>query len=345
MEEYFRKQTLLIVDDTPANIDILDGILNKDYKIKVAISGEIALKIIKIDSPPDLILLDIMMPEMDGYEVCRQLKLDPVTKNIPVIFVSEKNKVMDESKGFNAGAVDYIAKPVSPPLVKARIKTHLALYHQNRLLEQKVKIRTSKIVKTRLEIIRRLGRAAEYKDNETGLHVIRMSKYSQLIALSLSMTEEEAMLLLNVAPMHDIGKIGIADNILRKKGPLSPDEWKIMKTHTEIGANIIGKHSSKLLKTAKIAALSHHEKWNGKGYPFKVKGNKIPLVGRILAVADVFDALTSKRPYKEAWPIDDAINLIEKESGEHFDPEIVSAFLRSMPQILDVKNKYSENIN
>ncbi len=337
------KMTILVVDDVPDNIDILDTILNGEYNIRAAISGDMALKIAASDNSPDLILLDIMMPEMNGYEICSHLKSNSRTKNIPVIFVTSKNEVIDEKRGFDLGAVDYITKPVSPPIVKARVKTHLALYDQNRELERKVKERTFELNDTRLEIIRRLGRAAEYKDNETGLHVIRMSKYSQKIALAYGLSEDDAELILNAAPMHDVGKIGIPDRILLKPGRLDDAEWGLMKMHCEFGITIIGEHSSVLLKNAGTAAQSHHEKWNGTGYPRGLKGDTIPLIGRITAIADVFDALTSERPYKKSWEIDKALDLIKKESGKHFDPELVDAFIDVMPDILRIKEKYAEN--
>ena len=346
-----KKQTILIVDDVPENIDVVGGILRSEYKIKMALNGQKALTIAGSDNPPDLILLDIMMPEMDGFDVCRQLKANPTTAKIPVIFVTAKGEVVDETMGFQLGAVDYITKPVSPPIVKARVKTHLALYDQNRVLEEKVKERTAEleeskneVITTRLEIIRRLGRAAEYKDNETGLHVMRMSHYSRLLGLTAEMTLDEADLLLNAAPMHDIGKIGIPDHILLKPGKLDDEEWDIMRKHPEIGAAIIGEHHTELLKTAKIIALTHHEKWNGKGYPHGLKGEDIPRMSRIVAIADVFDALTSERPYKKAWSVEKTTSLLEEESGIHFDPDLVPVFIEIMPEILKIKERYSEEL-
>jgi len=334
-------QTILVVDDAPENIDVLSGVLSTSYKIKAAINGEKALKI-AFASSPDLILLDIMMPGMDGYEVCRRLKDDPRTKNIPVIFVTAKSDVKDETHGFELGAVDYITKPVSPPIVLARVHAQLALYDQNRELEEKVKQRTAELNETRAEIIQRLGRAAEFKDNETGMHVIRMSHYSRIIAKAIGFDDTEADLLLDAAPMHDLGKIGIPDNVLLKPGKLDADEWDLMKKHPEFGAEILGEHESKLLHMARIVALTHHEKWNGQGYPSGLAGEDIPLVGRIVAIADVFDALTTERPYKDAWPVEKAVNLIKEEAGQHFDPALASAFLDNLPEILNVKEKYAE---
>lgn len=338
------KQVILVVDDVPANIDVLSEILRPTYQVKVVTNGPMALKIAMASEPPDLILLDIMMPEMDGYEVCRQLKANVSTRNIPVIFVSAMDEVKDETKGFELGAVDYITKPVSPPIVKARVKTHLELLDQNRSLEKKVIQRTAEITETRLQIIHCLSTAAEYRDEETGTHIYRMSHYSRIIALAAGMSAEEADLLLQAAPMHDVGKIGIPDRILLKPGKLDADEWKIMKTHTTIGGKIIGEHSSELLKVARLVALTHHEKWDGTGYPQGLAGEDIPLTGRIVMLADVFDALTSERPYKKAWSEADAIREIEHGSGTHFDPSLVAAFMKALPEILEVKNNGTELI-
>ena len=337
-----QKATILIVDDMPENIDVLRGILRDHYKLKIATDGPKALKIANSEHKPDVILLDIMMPGMDGYEVCKQLKENYSTVDIPVIFVTAKGEVKDESYGFDVGAVDYITKPVSAPLVLRRVQTHLNLYDKKRLLNNLVKEQTGIINETRLQIIQRLGRAAEYKDNETGMHVMRMSYYSQQLALAAGMSEQDAELILNASPMHDIGKIGIADKILLKAGKLDPDEWNTMQKHPQIGADIIGEHDSILLKTAREIALTHHEKYNGKGYPQGLKGTEIPLMGRITAIADVFDALTTERPYKKAWTVDDALNVIKDEAGEHFDPELVDKFLEITSDILKLKERYSE---
>ncbi|MEH6650067.1 MAG: two-component system response regulator [Motiliproteus sp.] len=335
--------TILVVDDTPENIDVLAGILKADYKIRAARNGEMALKIANMMPQPDLILLDIMMPGIDGYEVCRQLKAAMNTRHIPIIFVTAKISPADELEGLSLGAVDYITKPVSPPVVKQRVQTHLALYDQNRELDRKVKAQTEEIFATQLKIIQRLGRAAEYKDNETGMHVIRMSKYSQILALAMGMTEADADLLMSAAPMHDIGKIGIPDRVLQKPGKLDADEWQIMQTHAAIGEQILGDSgSSELLELARTVAITHHEKWDGSGYPNGLKGDQIPLSGRVVAIADVFDALTSERPYKKAWSIDDAVGLLEAEAGKHFDPDLVPLFVNALPQILEVKNNFAD---
>jgi putative two-component system response regulator len=336
------KQTVLLVDDTPENIDVLVGTLKHDYHVKAAINGERALKIVQA-TPPDIILLDIMMPGIDGYEVCRQLKADYTTRHIPVIFITAKIGVEDELRGLELGAVDYIAKPISPPIVKARVKTHLALHDQNRELDHKVHLKTQQLHQTRLQIIQRLGRAAEYKDNETGLHVIRMSHYARILGLAAGMSEAEADLLMNAAPMHDIGKIGIPDHILKKPGKLDAEEFEIMKRHTTIGGEIIGDDSSELLQLAKVVALTHHEKWSGFGYPNGLAEEDIPRVGRIVAIADVFDALTSVRPYKKAWPVEEAVAFLNAGTGEHFDPQLVPLFIDALPELLVVKAQYAES--
>jgi putative two-component system response regulator len=342
MSQAVDKQIILVVDDTPDNIDVLSGILRPDYKVKAALNGEKALKIAETEPQPDIILLDIMMPGMDGYEVCEKLKSNPVTAKIPIIFVTAKTEVEDEQKGFELGAVDYITKPVSPPIVQARVRTQLAMYDQNRELERKVRERTVELNDTRLEIIRRLGRAAEYKDNETGLHVIRMSHYSRLLASAISDDEEWVDLVYNAAPMHDIGKIGIPDSILLKKGKLNDEEWNIMRQHPSYGAEIIGDQSYKLMSMAREIALTHHEKWDGSGYPNGLKGEEIPLPSRIVAIADVFDALTTERPYKKAWSVEDTVNLIDKESGSHFDPNLTPLLHEVLPDMLDIREQYQE---
>ncbi len=336
------KATILIVDDAPENIDILRGLLKEDYKIKVAINGKKALKIAQSIPKPDLILLDVMMPEMDGYEVCRRLKSELTTASIPVIFVTAKGETDDETHGFDLGAVDYITKPISPAIVKKRIQIHLALHNEKRLLEVEVQARTRELEESRKEIIACLGKAAEYKDNDTGMHVKRMSHYAKVLGLAYGLSEEEACALQETAPMHDIGKIGLPDHILRKPAKLNEKETKQMQMHPQIGVEILGGQTCLLLNMARSIAISHHEKWDGSGYPYGLKGEEIPLHGRIAAIADVFDALTTKRPYKEAWPLEEALTFLKEQSGKHFDPHLVELFLASLPDILEIKAKYTE---
>jgi putative two-component system response regulator len=320
------KLTILVVDDAPANIDVLKGILQDEYRIKVALNGQKAIDIANKDSDIDMILLDVMMPKMNGYQVCEALKSNAMTRNIPIIFVTAKSSAPDEKKGLALGAVDYIGKPVQPDIVKARVKTHMMLHNQQKHLEHLVEERTLKLKETQLEIIQCLGRAAEYKDNETGMHVLRMSEYSRILAAQLSNNKHWVNLLYLAAPMHDVGKIGISDDVLLKPGKLNPQEWELMKLHPVIGAEILGTDKSEVLSMAREVALSHHEKWDGSGYPKKLKGAEIPLSGRVVAVADVFDALTCKRSYKKAWTFEEACDYIMDNSGTHFDPDVCLAF-------------------
>ncbi|MFC3150349.1 HD domain-containing phosphohydrolase [Litoribrevibacter euphylliae] len=324
-----QRPKILIVDDEPANIQVIGRILNEDYQTLFAKSGEQAIELAN-KQQPDLILMDIVMPGMSGYEAVEQLKKNKRTASIPVIFITSMTGDDHETLGFECQAVDYITKPVHPNIVLARVKTHLSLVGVDALNE------------TREQIIHSLGHAAEYKDNETGLHVIRMSNYSKVIAQAAGLSEEECELLCTAAPMHDVGKIGIPDHILLKPGKLNDQEWKIMKRHPFIGYKIIGNQNSPLLALAASIAYTHHEKWNGKGYPRGLKGTDIPLEGRIVAIADVFDALTTARPYKAAWPIEKALDLIKEESGEHFDPRLVPLFLDHLDEILAIREQWME---
>ena len=324
-----QRPRLLLVDDEPTNLQVLRHVLQADYRLLFATDGERALQVAR-EQRPDLVLLDIMMPHMDGYAVCRALKADAATASTPVIFITALNDSQDETAGFDVGGVDYLTKPVSPPVVRARVRTHLSLVRMEELRE------------TRLQIVQRLGRAAEYKDNETGMHVIRMSHFSQLLALAAGCSPAWAEDLLNAAPMHDVGKIGIPDAVLRKPGPLDADEWATMRRHPEIGAEIIGEHPSGGLQLAREIALAHHEKWDGSGYPRDLAGEAIPLSARIVAIADVFDALTTRRPYKEPWPVQEAMNHIAAQAGKHFDPALVALFAPLLPQLLEIRARWAE---
>ena len=323
------KKNVLIVDDEPINLKVLNNILKDIYKLTFAKSGPEALRLIEKEQP-DLILLDVMMPEMTGYEVCEHLKKDPLYKSIPIIFVTALNDAVDEAKGLNIGAVDYISKPVTPAVVKARVKTHLSL------------VDVGELKRTRLQVIQRLGRAAEYKDNETGMHVMRMSHYSKVISLAYGHSEKDADALFHAAPMHDIGKIGIPDSIMLKPGKLTDAEFAEMKKHPEIGAEILGESDSDLIELAKIVSMTHHEKWDGTGYPKQLKGEEIPIEGRIVALADVFDALTSVRPYKGAWPVEQAIDFIISQKNKHFDPQLVDLFVQQLDNIIEIKNHWKD---
>ncbi|MCK6263530.1 two-component system response regulator [Vibrio sp. ZSDE26] len=337
------RATLLIVDDTAENLDVLTGLFKTDYQVKAAKSGKIAIKLAQMVPQPNLILLDIMMPELDGYQVCEILKSQPNTAHIPIIFVTAKISPEDEIKGLSLGAVDYITKPITPAVAMQRVQTQLALYNQKQALYLKVKEQTSEINHSKIEMVKRLGRAAEYKDNETGMHVLRMSHYCHVLALACGMSLEDSDVLREAAPMHDIGKIGIPDAVLLKPGKLDAEEWEVMKTHVDIGVDILGDTSgSKLLKMAAQVAQSHHEKWDGSGYPQGLIGEQIPLVARIGAVADVFDALTSERPYKQPWSVDRTVELLIEEKGRHFEPDLVDLFIGNLEKILEIKNKFRD---
>ncbi|MFH1871081.1 MAG: HD domain-containing phosphohydrolase [Pseudomonadota bacterium] len=322
-----RNGPLLIVDDEPQNLAALRQILAPDYQLVFARNGAEAIAA-ATKHVPSLILLDIEMPDMDGYAVCRALKSDPRTQHIPVIFETNLSEVADETNGFSAGAVDYIVKPVSPPIVRARVKTHLSL------------VRATRLEQSYRESIFMLGTAGHYNDTDTGVHIWRMAAYARALAAAGGWSAEDCETLELAAPMHDTGKIGISESILRKPAKLDADEWVVMKTHTQIGYNILGKSDAPVFKLAAEVALRHHEKWDGSGYPDGLAGDAIPESARIVALADVFDALTMKRPYKEAWPIDRVMATIGESAGSHFEPSLVATFESIVPQILDIKAKW-----
>ncbi|BFM21061.1 response regulator [Gilvimarinus japonicus] len=322
------KPRILVVDDESTNLKVIQTVLADEYRLAFAKSGQAALEVIQ-QNPPNLILLDVMMPGMSGIDVCRALKADAATQHIPVIFVTALNDDDDEYNGFSVGAVDYITKPITPALVRARVKTHLSL------------VQAKQLKKAHIDLVQRLGAAAEYKDTDTGEHIIRMSLYSKRLALAYGISEEYAELIRQAAPMHDIGKIGIPDAILLKPGRLSTEEFASMREHTTIGAKILEDSDSPLIQLARVLAMEHHEKWDGTGYPNGLVGEAISLEARIVAIADVFDALTSKRPYKEAWTEAEAFALIKEQSGCHFDPALAELFLSIKSEILDIKQNYS----
>ena len=346
---------ILIVDDTSENLAILGELLS-GYRRNFALNGIDALAQLHAGDPPDLILLDVMMPGMDGFEVCHRLKSDAKLREIPVIFITAMDDSAAETKGFALGAVDYITKPFNAAVVKARVKTHLdlkaakeSLAQQNQILETQVAARTvelkdalEQVTHGSLETIHRLAHAAEFKDKCTGEHVVRMSQYSAVVADRMGLGGKEVELLLHAAPMHDIGKIGIPDRVLLKPGKLDPDELKIMQEHAAIGARILSGSDSPIIKLAEEIALSHHERWDGGGYPNKLKGTDIPLAARIAAIADVFDALTTLRPYKRAFDISEALELISNERGCHFDPTVTDSFLGVVDKILQIKSRLAD---
>lgn len=333
-------QRVLIVDDTPANIHILMGILKEQYIVSAAINGERALKLATADPPPDIILLDIMMPGMDGYEVCARLKADPKTMNIPVVFITALTSDENEAKGLELGALDYIAKPFNPALVRVRVQNHLELKKYRDQLEEMVKVRTNELMLTRDITIECLGTLAEYRDPETGGHIKRTKKYIKLLAEHLKDHPrfkaflDDAMIehLWKSAPLHDIGKVGVRDNILLKPGKFTEDEFEEMKRHTTYGMDALKMSSTKLgdnsfLRIAQEMACTHHERWDGTGYPQGLKGEEIPIAGRLMALADIYDALISKRIYKPSLPHRKAVEIIKDLKSLVFDPAVVDAFL------------------
>ncbi len=355
--------TILIVDDTPDNISLLNGLLKGAYRVKIANNGLKALKAVGRSPPPDLILLDIMMPEMDGYEVCRRLKADPATADIPVIFLTAKTHVEDERRGLALGAVDYIIKPISPPILLSRVQTHLRLKEakdhladQNALLERKVAERTRWLVQLQDVTMVAMGALAESRDPETGNHIRRTRNYVRLLAEHLSdhprfrdfLTPENIELLYKSAPLHDIGKVGVPDHILLKPGRLTAEEFELMKKHTIFGRDAIIaaekmlEDTESFLVMAREIAWFHQEKWDGSGYPQGLAGDDIPISARLMAVADVYDALISRRVYKPPFSHEKSVAIIKAGSGSHFDPDMVTAFLEISDRFLEIAKKYED---
>jgi putative two-component system response regulator len=364
------KPTVLVVDDTTDNLTLMSALLKDTYKVKVANHGEKGLKIAASGTPPDLILLDIMMPDLDGYEVCRRLKADPATSGIPVIFLTARLDEEDEQKGLSLGAADYITKPVCPPIVLARVAAQLALKahadflrekndflsDKNDYLEQEVARRTQEVMAVQDVTILAMTSLAETRDTDTGNHIRRTQHYVRALAQRLqdhprfaaALTDHGIAMLFKSAPLHDIGKVGIPDRILLKPGALTPEEFDIMKTHTTLGRDAIEQAEQTLgtqvefLRMAKEIAMSHQEKWDGSGYPQGLAGDDIPMSARLMAVADVYDALISERIYKSAIPHDRAVQIIFQGRGAHFDPDMVDAFIEIQPEIQAIAQRFSD---
>lgn len=358
------KPTILMVDDNPNNLVLVNNLLRQDYRIKVANNGLTALRIAAGTEQPDLILLDIMMPELDGYEVCRRLKADPYLRDIPVIFLTARSSVEDERHGLELGAVDYITKPISPPIMLARIQTHLKLKAsadflrgKSEYLEREVQRRMSDMLAAQDVTIEMMASLAETRDNETGNHIRRTQNYVRALAEHLSrhprfaefLTAANIQLLYKSAPLHDIGKIGIPDSILLKPGRLDAHEFEIMKTHTTLGSEAIARAerragpAASFLRLAKEIALGHHEKWDGSGYPYGLAGDAIPVSARLMAIADVYDALISRRPYKVPLPHEEAVKIIVAGKGSHFDPDMVDAFLELQDSFRAIAARYADH--
>ncbi|BBP01919.1 response regulator [Sulfuriferula nivalis] len=356
--------TILIVDDQPTNLAVLAQLLQPTYQVRAANSGVRALQVAASVPKPDLILLDVMMPDMDGLTVLTQLKANPVTRDIPVIFVTAMNSSEDEEYGLEHGAADYITKPITPAVVQARVRTQLEakqardwLHNQNAFLEAEVARRLAENDSIQFVSIRALAHLAEIRDPETGNHLRRTQQYIEALALQLrshprfaaTLTDRAIQLLTKSAPLHDIGKVGIPDHILLKPGKLTPDEWEIMKTHAKMGSDAIERAESDneqpvdFLTLGKEIAHWHHEKWDGSGYPDGLSGDDIPISARLMALADVFDALISPRVYKLAMPAEQARDIIVTGRDKHFDPDIVDAFLVIFDQFVAIARHFSES--
>ena len=346
--------SILVVDDSESNIDILVETLGDDYELRVAMEGESALEQIA-EHHPDLILLDIMMPGMDGYEVCTRLKENEQTQNIPVVFLTAMSQEQDEAKGLALGAVDYICKPFSPELVKARVHNHLLLKHHQDQLEFLVQERTRELQLTQDITIESMGTLAEYRDPETGGHIKRTKNYLRLLATHLKNHPKFAHFLNDTvidqlcksAPLHDIGKVGVRDHILLKPDKLTVDEFEQIKKHTIYGHDTIKVSEQKLgshsfLSLAREIAFSHHEKWDGTGYPKGCRGEEIPISGRLMALADVYDALISKRVYKAPFSHEEAVEIISSGRGSQFDPVIVDAFMEIAEEFRQIALEYAD---
>lgn len=362
---------VLVVDDTPENLHLMHGLLKERYRVLLANGGLAALRLARLEPRPDLILLNIMMPELDGYAVCEVLKADPETAPIPVIFLTARNQVEDEERGFQCGCVDYITKPISPPILLARVANHLALKaasdrltHNNRYLIEEVERRTREVQMVQDVTIMAMASLAETRDIETGTHIRRTQHYVLTLAKRLrrmweeesadtasipaELTDEMIEIMYKSAPLHDIGKVGIPDAILLKPGPLDAAEFEIMKGHTTLGFQAIAAaeklldRPSSFLSVARQIACSHHEKWDGSGYPHGLAGEAIPLPARLMAVADVYDALISRRIYKESFSHERAVAMIEAGSGSHFDPTVVRAFLSEAETLRSIAQRFQD---
>ncbi len=315
---------ILLVDDEPTNLAVLRNILEPHYRLVYARSGLEALTAVT-QYQPSLILLDIRMPDMNGYAVCKALKANPASEAIPVIFVTSLADLGHERDGFAVGCVDYLTKPIVSDIVLARVRTHLSL------------VKAIELEKSYRDAIYMLGEAGHYNDNDTGVHIWRMAAYGSELAEACGWSADACKQLELAAPMHDTGKIGIPDSILKKPGELDAAEWVVMKTHSRIGYDILAKSNAPVFKMAAEIALRHHERWDGSGYPEGLIGESIPESARIIAITDVFDALMMKRPYKKAWPLNQVMRTIQESAGSHFEPRLVDLFISILPRILEIQ--------
>lgn len=341
---------ILVVDDEPTNLKLVEKLLEKAGYTKLYTTNE-PLEVLPLSQQwkIDLILLDLNMPKLNGFGVLAQLK-EAYREDMPtVLALTAQADPASINRALSEGMMDYVTKPFDCTELLTRIRNLLKIRLQNKIikkqnevLELRVEERTQQLRSTQLEVVRKLGRAAEYRDNETGFHIIRMSKTAALLGRTMGLNDSACELILNASPMHDIGKIGIPDQILLKPGKLTPQEWEIMKTHTIIGADILSGSESELMRTARDIALSHHEHWDGSGYPYQLKGKEIPLTARITAIADVYDALRSDRPYKKSWPVEQALQWIKAQNGKKFDPQVAEAFLSVTHEINQIHEEFAE---
>ena len=323
---------IMVVDDEPANLALMEGMLRQEgYTVRSFPRGRMALAA-AAKQPPDLVLLDINMPEMDGFETCRRLKFNDKLMAIPVIFLSALGEAENKVKAFRCGGMDYITKPFQFEEMHARVATHLQIHHlqrelqiHNEQLEVTVRSRTHEVEESRLEILRRLAIAAEYRDDNTGEHAQRVGRIAALLAQELQLPDSQTKMIRLAAPLHDVGKIGVPDAVLLKRGKLTAGEFEVIKKHVLIGAEILSGSRSPILQMAKSIALYHHERWDGTGYSLGLAAERIPLEARIVTVSDVFDALTHERPYKRAWPVQEALLEMRAQGGRQFDPAIIAA--------------------
>lgn len=342
---------ILIIDDQKLHSSFLEKVLAQEGYTNIRCVNDPLKALSAIhDFEPDAVILDLIMPQVDGFQILEKLNEFRKGHYLPILALSSERSADIRLRALQSGATDFLNKPFENPELLIRLRNiiemrllHLQVEEHNRNLEGKVLERTQELRESQLDIIRRLAQAAEFRDNDTGLHIIRMSQYCAKFSEILGMSREEAELILNAAPLHDVGKIGIPDSILLKPGKLTVEEFEIMKTHTTIGGKLLSRGQSPVMKMAREIALTHHEKWDGSGYPNQLKGDSIPLVGQICSVCDVFDALTSQRPYKEAWTVEEAAAEMKRMKEGHFNPSLADAFLEALPEFVKIKEKYAEN--
>jgi putative two-component system response regulator len=339
-----QRPVILVADDSEDIRNLFGVLLKRYYDVKFATNSDETLAAADTEPLPDLILLDVEMPELNGYEVCAKLKANPVLSHIPVIFVTARSDPKDQARGLLAGAVDYIIKPISAPITLLRVKTQLALVDQRRALEDQIAERTEELHATRLELIRRLARAMEIREGGLTNRVLRVDEYTALLAQGVGLKSKVVEILAQASALHDIGKLGVSEWVLNKADKLNEKEWEEMRRHPEIGASLIGQHKDPLLEQARVMALTHHEHWDGTGYPKGLKGNAIPVPGRIMAVADAFEAMTATQRYRSPMTTKEAARVIAFESGKQFDPTVVAAFLKVLPDMEVVHTKYKDEL-